>query len=442
MYSADDVRNMAKDENVKYLRMTFTDVLGALKNIEIPISSLDAALNNQIKIDGSSIEGFLPIEHSDMLLYPDPDSWEIYPWIDDDNKTAAMICDVHNQDGSEFPGDPRTVLKDELAKMNDKGIAQLNIGAEPEFFLFKADEDGNPTMDVNDDAFYFDVEPKDKGVACRRAIVNTLNQMNIHCEADHHEAAAGQHEVDFKYADALKTADDVQMFKLVVKEIASRYGLAATFMPKPITGINGSGEHFNMSLFDKDGNNDFYDKDGKEQLSDLALNYLGGVLKHAKAITAIANPTINSYKRLVPGYEAPTYIAWGTANRTPLVRVPSGRGIATRLELRSGDPSCNAYLAIAAALAAGLDGIDNKIAAPDPVDRNIYDMTADERKAAGITQLPGSLTEALDDLEADKVIVDGIGDYACKKFVAAKRHENEIYRTNVSPWEHSYYFDC
>lgn len=441
MLTADDVRKIAKDEDVRYLRMTFSDVLGELKNIEIPISLLDDALNNKIKIDGSSIKGFLPIEHADMYLYPDPSTWVIYPWTDGRDKTAALICDVYNVDGTPFAGDPRGILKKNLADVKEMGFDTLNVGAEPEFFLFKRDENGRPTTEVNDDAFYFDLEPKDLGEACRREIANVLTDMGFSIEAAHHEAAAGQHEIDFQFDDALHTADKIQYFKFVVRTIAAKFGLAATFMPKPITGINGSGMHLNQSLFNGD-KNAFDDPNGLKGLSDTALKYLGGLLKHAPAFTAVANPTINSYKRLVPGYEAPTYIAWATDNRTPLVRIPAGRGKVARLELRSGDPSANPYIFIAAILAAGADGVENNITAPDPVERNIYKMTPDERKAAHITQLPGSLKESITNLENDKVLTDALGKDFMDAFLSIKKAEVDDYRTTVSSWEHDHYFDA
>lgn len=439
MLTADDVKKIVKDEDVHYLRMSFTDALGALKNIEIPISLLDDALDNQIKIDGSSIDGFLPIEHADMYLYPDPASFVIYPWTSGRNKTAALICDVYNVDGTPFAGDPRGILKKNLAAVNKMGFDALNVGAEPEFFLFKRDENGRPTMTVNDDAFYFDTEPKDEGEACRRDIANVLTDMGFKIEAAHHEAAAGQHEIDFRFDDALHTADKIQYFKLVVREIAKQHGLAATFMPKPITGINGSGMHMNQSLF-KNGQNAFDDPNGFKGLSDTARSYLAGLLKHAPAFTAVANPTINSYKRLVPGYEAPTYIAWATDNRTPLVRIPAGRGKVARLELRSGDPSANPYIFIAAILAAGADGIKNELTAPDPVERNIYEMNAAERDEANINELPGSLEQAIANLEADKELVSALGDEYVKTFARFKKDEIAEYKTNVTNWEHKEYF--
>lgn len=440
MLTANDVKKIAKDENVRYLRMTFTDALGALKNIEIPISLLDDALDNQIKIDGSSITGFLPIERADMYLYPDPSSWVIYPWIDDKDKTAAMMCDVYNVDGTPFAGDPRGILKKTLADVNKLGFDTLNIGAEPEFFLLQRDENGRPTVKPQDHAAYFDLEPLDEGGACRRAIVDRLSKMGFSIEAAHHEVADGQDEIDFRFDDALHTADKIQYFKLVVKETAKEFGLAATFMPKPITGINGSGMHMNQSLF-KDGKNAFDDPDGFKGLSETALSYLAGLLKHAPAFTAIANPIINSYKRLVPGYEAPTYIAWATDNRTPLVRIPAGRGKVARLELRSGDPAANPYTFSAAILAAGADGIANNLKAPAPVERNIYKMTAAERKDVNITELPGSLAEAIANLENDDVLVKALGEGYVTTYANAKKAELASYKLSVTPWEHQHYFN-
>ena len=441
MLTANDVKKIAKDEDVRYLRMSFSDANGAFKNIEIPITLLDDALNNKIKIDGSSIDGFLPIEHADMYLYPDPSTFVIYPWTDGVNKTAALICDVYNVDGTPYAGDPRGILKKNLAEVKKMGFDTLNIGAEPEFFLFRRDENGRPTMTVNDYAFYFDTEPKDEGEACRRDITNVLMSMGFSIEASHHEAAAGQHEIDFRFDDALHTADKIQYFKLVVREIAKKHGLAATFMPKPITGINGSGMHFNQSLF-KGSENAFDDPEGTKGLSSTALHYLAGLLKHAPAFTAVANPTINSYKRLVPGYEAPTYIAWATDNRTPLVRIPAGRGKVARLELRSGDPSANPYIFIAAILAAGADGIENELVAPEPVERTIYKMNAAERDEAQITELPGSLDQAIANLEKDDILVNALGNTFVDFFVNSKKSELLAYKTNVTNWEHNKYFNA
>ena len=321
-----------------------------------------------------------------MYLYPDMSTWLVFPWGADHGKVARVICSVHMTDGTPFSGDPRNNLKRVVKEMQKMGFKSFNIGPEPEFFLFKTDDNGNPTTKVNDSENYFDMEPADIGEDCRRDIVLALEKMGFDVEAAHHEVAPGQHEVDFKYSNALEAADNIQTFKLVVKTIAKKYGLHATFMPKPLSGINGSGMHLNMSLFTQDGKNAFYDENDKDQLSETAYHFLGGLMKHARSYTAIVNPIVNSYKRLVPGYEAPVYVAWSTSNRSPLVRIPNDRGMGTRLELRSADPAANPYLAIAAVLEAGLDGLRNNLPPVHNVDENIYDMTVKERKSKGIVK--------------------------------------------------------
>ncbi|MFC6275779.1 type I glutamate--ammonia ligase [Levilactobacillus tangyuanensis] len=438
-YSKDDIRQIAKDENVQFLRLMFTDLFGTIKNVEVPINQLEELLDNKIMFDGSSIDGFVRIEESDMYLYPDLSTWMIFPWnADNKGKIARVICEVHTTDGKPFAGDPRNNLIRVLGDMRKAGFTDFNIGPEPEFFLFKLDDKGNPTTDLNDKGSYFDMAPMDLGENCRRDIVLTLEEMGFEVEAAHHEEAPGQHEIDFKYADALAAADNIQTFKLVVKSVARKHGLYATFMPKPLYGINGSGMHINMSLFHDQGNA-FYDKDGERELSQDAYFFLGGLLKHARSYTAICNPIVNSYKRLVPGYEAPVYVAWSSSNRSPLVRVPNSRGVGTRLELRSVDPAANPYLAIAAVLEAGLDGLKNKIKPEDAVDRNIYRMDTDERKENHITNLPDSLHNALKDLAADDVIRNAMGDRLCKNFIEAKNLEYDSYRTQVSEWERDTY---
>ena len=439
MKTADDIRKLAKDEEIAYLRMTFSDLNGALKNVEIPIDLLDAAVNNQIKIDGSSITGFLPIQSSDMYLYPDLDTWTVYPWITTGGKTASLICDVHNSDGTPFAGDPRFVLKQLDDSLSKNGCGHANVGAEMEYFLFKADEAGQPTDQLNDQASYFDVYPDDRGEACRRETVNTLKKMGFSIEADHHEVAPGQCEIDFKYDDAVKTADRVQILKLTTKAIAVKYGLRATFMPKPKAGVNGSGMHLNTSLFDGKQNL-FDDPKAANGLSELATHYLAGILTHAQAFTAITNPTINSYKRLVPGYEAPTYVAWAMANRTALVRVPDGRGPQTRFELRSGDPAANPYMAIAAILAAGLDGIKRKLTPPKNVEDSIYNMSDEQRTAAQIVQLPSSLPKALVKLQADKILSESLG-RVIPKYLQIKQDELTRFQLSVTDWEKKAYFN-
>lgn len=429
---------MAKEENVKYIRLQFTDLLGVIKNVEIPVSQLTKALDNKMMFDGSSIEGFVRIEESDMYLYPDLDTWVIFPWTAEKGKVARLICDIYNADGTPFEGDPRNNLKRVLKEMEALGFSDFNLGPEPEFFLFKVDEKGNPTLELNDNGGYFDLAPMDLGENCRRDIVLELEEMGFEIEASHHEVAPGQHEIDFKYANAIRSCDDIQTFKLVVKTIARKHGLHATFMPKPLYGVNGSGMHCNLSLF-KNGENVFYDQNGDLQLSDDARHFIAGILKHAPAFTAVANPTVNSYKRLVPGYEAPCYVAWSAQNRSPLVRIPASRGISTRVEVRSVDPAANPYLVMATLLAAGLDGIKNKLTPPAAVDRNIYVMTKEEREEAGIVDLPATLAQALVTLQSNEVVCGALGDHLLEHFIEAKEIEWDIFRTQVHQWERDQY---
>ncbi|WOY90132.1 type I glutamate--ammonia ligase [Ligilactobacillus murinus] len=440
-YTKDEIRKMAKDEHVQFLRLMFTDLYGTIKNVEVPISQLDKVLDNKMMFDGSSIDGFVRIEESDMWLYPDLSTWLIFPWGSEHGKVACLICEVYNADRTPFYGDPRNNLIRILDEMKELGFTDFNIGPEPEFFLFKLDpETGKPTTHLNDKGSYFDLAPVDLGENCRRDIVLELEKMGFDVEASHHEVAPGQHEVDFKYADALHACDNIQTFKLVVKTVARKYGLHATFMPKPLDRINGSGMHLNMSLFNEKGNV-FFDENAEEQLSQEARYFLGGLIKHARNYTAVMNPTVNSYKRLVPGYEAPVYVAWSGHNRSPLIRVPIARGLSTRVELRSVDPSANPYLAVAAVLAAGLDGLKNKIEPPKPVDRNIYVMGEEERKANGIEDLPSTLHNALKALRTDEVIIDAMGPHLYNNFVEAKRLEWEAYRQEVSQWERDQYLE-
>lgn len=437
-YTKEDIFRLAKEENVKYIRLQFTDLLGVIKNVEIPVSQLTKALDNKMMFDGSSIEGFVRIEESDMYLYPDLDTWVIFPWTAEKGKVARLICDIYNADGTPFEGDPRNNLKRVLKEMEALGFSDFNLGPEPEFFLFKVDEKGNPTLELNDNGGYFDLAPMDLGENCRRDIVLELEEMGFEIEASHHEVAPGQHEIDFKYANAIRSCDDIQTFKLVVKTIARKHGLHATFMPKPLYGVNGSGMHCNLSLF-KNGENVFYDQNGDLQLSDDARHFIAGILKHAPAFTAVANPTVNSYKRLVPGYEAPCYVAWSAQNRSPLVRIPASRGISTRVEVRSVDPAANPYLVMATLLAAGLDGIKNKLTPPAAVDRNIYVMTKEEREEAGIVDLPATLAQALVTLQSNEVISNALGDHLLERFIEAKEIEWDIFRTQVHQWERDQY---
>jgi glutamine synthetase len=439
-YTREDIMRIVKEENVKYIRLQFTDILGTIKNVEIPISQLEKALNNKIMFDGSSIEGFVRIEESDMYLYPDLDTFVIFPWTAEKGKVARFICDIYNPDGTPFEGCPRYNLKRILKEMEELGFTSFNLGAEPEFFLFKLDEKGHPSLELNDRGGYFDLAPTDLGENCRRDIVLELEEMGFEIEASHHEVAPGQHEIDFKYAHAVKACDDIQTFKLVVKTIARKHGLHATFMPKPIFGINGSGMHCNLSLF-RNNENAFFDPNADLQLSETALQFIAGVLKHAPNFTAVTNPTVNSYKRLVPGYEAPCYVAWSARNRSPLIRIPASRGMSTRIEVRSVDPSANPYLAMAVLLAAGLDGIKNKLTPPAPVDRNIYVMTKEERLEEGIVDLPATLAEALENLKSDEVIVQALGEHLFKHFVEAKEIEWDMFRTTVHQWERDQYME-
>ncbi|PMC38538.1 type I glutamate--ammonia ligase [Bacillus sp. UMB0899] len=437
-YSREDIVSLVKENNVKYIRLQFTDILGTIKNVEIPTSQLDKALDNKMMFDGSSIEGFVRIEESDMYLYPDLDTFVIFPWTAEKGKVARFICDIYNPDGTPFAGDPRNNLRRILAEMEELGFTDFNLGPEPEFFLFKLDEKGEPTLELNDNGGYFDLAPTDLGENCRRDIVLELEEMGFEIEASHHEVAPGQHEIDFKYANAIKACDEIQTFKLVVKTIARKHGLHATFMPKPLFGVNGSGMHMNLSLFRK-GENAFLDPNGDLQLSDTARQFIAGVIKHAPAFTAVTNPTVNSYKRLVPGYEAPCYVAWSAQNRSPLIRIPASRGLSTRVEVRSVDPAANPYLAMSVLLAAGLDGIKNNLDAPKPIDRNIYVMSKEERVENGIVDLPATLAQALDLLKADSTMKHALGEHLFEHFIEAKEIEWDMFRTQVHPWEREQY---
>ena len=433
-YTKEDILRIAREQDVKFIRLQFTDIFGTLKNVAITSEQLEKALDNKCMFDGSSIEGFVRIEESDMYLRPDTNSFVIFPWRPQTGKVARLICDVYNPDGTAFEGDPRYVLKKVIKKAVNMGFDTFNVGPECEFFLFLTDNEGNPTTITHDNAGYFDLGPVDLGENARRDMCLALEEMGFEIEASHHEVAPGQHEIDFKYNDALTTADAILTFKLVVKTIAQRHGLHATFMPKPVFGINGSGMHTNTSLF-KNGKNAFYDEKDPLQLSQEAYWFIGGLMKHMRSMAAITNPLINSYKRLVPGYEAPVYIAWSARNRSPLIRIPAARGSATRLELRCPDPSCNPYLALAAILAAGLDGIENKIQPPAPANKNIFQMTAEERNSDGIDSLPGSLEEALRELSNSEFVKNILGNHIFEKYIEAKNEECDAYRTRISKWE-------
>lgn len=425
---------MVEEEDVEFIRLQFTDIFGTLKNIAITSSQLEKALDNKCMFDGSSVEGFVRIEESDMYLYPDYDTFEIFPWRPQQGKVARLICDVHTPDGKPFEGDPRWILKKTIKEANEMGY-RFDVGPECEFFLFHTDDNGLPTTLSHEKAGYFDLGPNDLGENIRRDMVLTLEDMGFEIEASHHEVAPAQHEIDFKYDEALKTADNIQTFKMTVKTIAKRHGLYATFMPKPKFGISGSGMHINMSLATEEGKNIFADENGKIGLSDDAYHFIAGIMKHARGMSAITNPLVNSYKRLVPGYEAPVYIAWSAKNRSPLIRIPASRGNGTRVELRNPDPTANPYLVLALCLAAGLDGIKNKIEVPESVDCNIYEMTPGERRAAGIENMPADLKEAVDCLVADEFLCSVLGEHITTKYVEAKMKEWENYTTRVSQWE-------
>ncbi|MFI3300377.1 MAG: type I glutamate--ammonia ligase [Candidatus Gastranaerophilales bacterium] len=439
-FSDTDIKGLIKEHNIKFIKLQFVDINGQSKNMSVPAEHIDKILANEIMLDGSSIKGFRSIETSDMFFYPDKNSFQILPWRNINGiNSARLICDIHNADGTPFEGCPRCNLKRIIKKAEQYGFS-MNIGPEAEFFLFKKDEQGNLTTTPSDKAGYYDAGPDDLGEDVRSDIVFTLQEMGFDIEASHHEVADGQHEVDFRYADVLTAADNVATFKIAVKAIAASHDLHATFMPKPIFGINGSGMHCNVSLF-KDGKNAFYDEKSEFQLTDVAKYSIGGLLRHVKGITAALNPTVNSFKRLVPGYEAPVYLAWSLANRSALVRVPAKRGNATRIELRSPDPSCNPYIAFAAILEACLDGVCNKIDPPAPVESNIYKLSTKERKKQRIDSLPGSLVEALENFEKSPVAQSALGEHIYKEFVSAKYKEWDSFRTYVSGWEIDKYLE-
>ncbi|GAB6180890.1 type I glutamate--ammonia ligase [Desulfotomaculum defluvii] len=429
-----EVLEKAREMGVKFVRLQFTDIFGILKNVAITVEQLEKALDGELMFDGSSIHGFTRIEESDMYLRPDPSTFVSFPWRPREGAVARLICDVYNPDGTPFEGDPRYTLKKVLAEAKDLGYT-MNVGPECEFFLFHVDKEGRPTTETHDQAGYFDMSPLDMGENARRFMVLTLEEMGFEIEASHHEVAPGQHEIDFKYSDALDVADKIMTFKFVVRTMAQRHGLHATFMPKPVFGINGSGMHMNQSLFTLDGQNAFYDPSTPDQLSETAKYYIGGLIKHARSLAALTNSNVNSYKRLVPGYEAPCYVAWSKSNRSSLIRIPAKRGMSTRVELRNPDPSCNPYLAIAAALKAGLDGIKNKITPPAPTEHNIYHMNAAERAAEGIGNLPASLYEAIIEMQNNPVISSVLGDHILNNFVAGKLEEWDDFRTSVHDWE-------
>ena len=434
-YRKEDIMRMVEEEDIEFIRLQFTDIFGMLKNVAITSSQLEKALDNKCMFDGSSIEGFVRIEESDMYLYPDLDTFEIFPWRPQQGKVARFICDVYRPNRTPFEGDPRYVLKKVIKEARDMGFV-FHVGPECEFFLFHTDEEGRPTTETHEMAGYFDVGPIDLAENVRRDIVLNLEEMGFEIEASHHEIAPAQHEIDFQYGDCLVTADNIMTFKIAVKTIAKRHGLHATFMPKPKAGVNGSGMHVNMSLADPSGNNVFEDQNDPLGLSRVAYQFLAGILYHMKGMTILTNPLVNSYKRLMPGYDAPVYIAWSAnSNRSPLVRIPCSRGSSTRLELRSPDSAVNPYLALAACLAAGLDGIKKEMVPPASVNENIFDMTDEERKERGIEQLPGTLGEAIEAFRENTFMQEVLGKHIYTKYLEAKEEEWRIFRSQVTDWE-------
>ncbi len=435
-----DILGRAAEENVHFLRLQFTDIDGVIKNVEVPASQFEKALDGQIMFDGSSIEGFTRIEESDMLLVPDLDTFQVFPWAGEHGRVGRLICDIARPDGSPFEGCPRTALKRMVEKAAGMGYRMM-AGPEAEFFLFQRNHELEPTPRTHDTGGYFDLSPRDMGEEARRDITLVLEAMGFEVEAAHHEVAPGQHEIDFKYENAVITADALVTFRFVVKKVALMHGLHATFMPKPLAGVNGSGMHTHQSLFTLAGENAFFDPDGQWQLSAVCRSYIAGLLEHARAFVAVTNPLVNSYKRLVPGYEAPINVAWSEKNRSPLIRVPDRRGVGTRCEVRVPDPSCNPYLAFTVMLAAGLDGIERSLDCGEPVNRNIFDMSQREKRRLKIVQLPANLEEALGHLEKDGVMRAALGDHIFEHFLFNKRLEWAEYIKEIHGWELERYLD-
>ncbi len=437
--SADDIRKSVKEDDVRFIRLAFTDINGTLKAVEVPNSQLDKVLENDVRFDGSSIDGFVRLEESDMILYPDFSTWSVLPWGDSTGgKIGCLTCSVHTTDGEPFAGDPRNNLKRVIGQMKELGFTAFDIGFEAEFHLLKLDENGNWTTQVPDHASYFDLTSNDESASCRRDIVETLESIGFEVEAAHHEVGDGQQEIDFRFDDALTTADRVQTFKMIVREIAKKHRLFATFMAKPLQGQAGNGMHTNMSLF-KGNKNAFYDKNNKYHLSKTALYFLNGILEHARAITAVGNPTVNSYKRLIPGFEAPVYISWASKNRSPMVRVPSAGELNTRLEMRSADPTANPYLLLAACLSAGMAGIKEEKKPMDPVTCNLFDLSEEQLNEMGIKPLPSTLHNALKAFKKDKLIQAALGEHLTQSFIDSKELEWSQYTQTVSDWERNRY---
>lgn len=422
-----------KSEDIQFIRLQFTDIFGAMKNVSITPSQIEKALRNKMMFDGSSIDGFARIEESDMCLYPDLDSFRIHPWDQEKGKVARLICDVYKPDGNPFEGDPRFILRNALKHAQEMGYT-FNVGPECEFYLMKTDANGRPVLDSYDEGGYFDLGPNDVGEDVRKYIVLALEDLGFEIEASHHECGPAQHEIDFKYAEALTAADNIMTFKYAVKTISEKHGMYATFMPKPFYGVAGNGMHLNMSLT-KDKTNAFVDESDKNGLSKEAYSFMAGIMKHIEGITIITNPLINSYKRLVPDFEAPLYIAWSARNRSPLFRVPTSGGQSTRIELRNPDPSANPYLALALCLEAGLEGIRQGMTPPAPVDKNIFEMSKRELTRSGIHMLPLNMYEAIRKAEKDGFIREVLGNHIFERYITAKKHEWSEYSQRISDWE-------
>lgn len=432
-YTKEDIMRMVEEEDVEFIRLQFVDTFGRLKNVAITTNQLEKALNNRTMFDGSAIEGFVKIEESDLYLYPDLDSFVIIPWRPQQGKVARMYCSVHHPDGTPFQGDPRYVLGRVIEQARAEGYRFL-IGSECEFFLFHLDDNGRPTTQTHEVAGYFDVAPLDLGENARRDIILTLEEMGCEVEASHHEFAPAQHEIDLHYAEPMEAAETIMTFRLSAKTQAKRHGLYATFLPKPVDGVHGSGMHVNISMV-KDGVNAFADEEDPNGLSKEGYYFIGGLMKHIAGMTAILNPIVNSYKRLITGYEAPSEIAWSTVNRSSLIRIPATRGFNTRIELRSPDSTSNPYLALALILAAGMDGIRNKIEPPSGVDENLSKLTAQEKKERGIEPLPATLEEALKAMKEDELVCSVLGDHIVKRFIREKQREWDEYSVQVTNWE-------
>jgi glutamine synthetase len=441
---ATDILKCIAEDNVKFVCLQFTDVTGAVKSVDIPAKRMESVYENGIWFDGSSVEGFARIQESDMRLKPDNDTYAVLPWSDPERRRARIFCDIYQPDGSPFPGDPRGNLKRVLSRIEKKGW-EFNIGPEPEFFLVKKNGPNAIHPVPHDVGGYFDFSASDEAQRVRNELMLALDEMGLNVEMGHHEVSRGQHEIDFRFTDALRAADDVVTLKYTIKALAAQNDLVATFMPKPIFGINGSGMHTHQSIFTKEGTNLFYDTQDSHSLSEMAYGFIAGQMQHARGLAAIVAPTVNSYKRIVPGYEAPVYICWAQINRSAMIRIPEpgvGREMSTRVELRFPDPSCNPYLAFAVMLAAGLDGMEKKIPCPEPVNNlNIYEMDREELSQLGIKQLPGSLAEALEELKGDEVLTEALGAEIYEAFVRAKKSEWDAYRTRVMDWEVETYLE-